>query len=200
MEIFFLGDRPELVFSVADMLWQQWPNAWGDYGLTSAQGVADWLLANQMHKDKLPLMLVGVTDGKAMATAGLDKDDMNSGPYKDVGPWMVSVFVRPEYRGLSLGQRMVKEIMSVGKRIGMRTVYLWTEHAASLYSRFGWTKIAEVDYLGERVTIMNVDLGGVSSSSSSGSGGSGSGVSVSATSASSAAPVVVAAAVAAAVP
>jgi len=159
MEVFFLGDRPDLVPAVAKTTFEQWPAEMADYGHTSPETVADWILANQMHKDKIPLMLVGVINGEAVATAGLDKDDMNSGPYKDVGPWMVSIFVHPKYRGMSLAQRMIKEIMGLGKRMGIRTVYLWTEHAASLYTRFGWTKVDEIDYVRKRVTIMTVDLG-----------------------------------------
>jgi GNAT superfamily N-acetyltransferase len=94
--------------------------------------------------------------------AGFDHRDMGTGPYKDKGPWMVSIFTDPSCRGMvyhidkisfithssfanvclryaqGVASRMLRAAMLQAKKVGLRDVLLWTDHEAALYARMGW--------------------------------------------------------------
>ena len=50
--------------------------------------------------DKLPLTYVLTVDGKLAGTGGLDNHDFPKNyPYGFIAPWIVCVYVLPEFRG-----------------------------------------------------------------------------------------------------
>jgi N-acetylglutamate synthase-like GNAT family acetyltransferase len=54
----------------------------------------------------------------------------------------------------------VSHALVQARRFGVRQLYLWTDSAASLYSRLGWRPLAEEPYKGKTVLVMMRNLSG----------------------------------------
>jgi hypothetical protein len=52
-------------------LFKEWPDAFKDLGIDSEESLVKELNDNWMHRDKIPFLLVGVHEGKAIATGKL---------------------------------------------------------------------------------------------------------------------------------
>lgn len=63
-------------------------------------------------------------------------------PLHDVSPWLASLYVTPEFRGLGLARDLIRTIEEHARRNGIRKLHLYTVDAEDLYLKCGW-RIAE---------------------------------------------------------
>ena len=97
-------------------------------------------------------------DGETvMGSAAIIESDMETHP--ELTPWMASVYVYEDFRKRGIGSELVKKIMDYAKSIGVQTLYLYTEHQEAMYSKLGWERMSEEEYLGQRVKVMKAELG-----------------------------------------
>lgn len=72
--------------------------------------------------------------------------------------------IRPEYRGIGLGNKLMELFMDFMKSKNYKTSYLWTtselSHAAHLYKKYGYRLILEkpTDSFGKEVTEQKYEL------------------------------------------
>ncbi|MCA0975532.1 GNAT family N-acetyltransferase [Halomonas denitrificans] len=107
--------------------------------------------------DGVPSVFVAMAGGQPLGTASLSPDDMSI--RRELGPWLASVFVPPEQRGQGIASALVRRVEQEACEHGIARLHLYTPDQQSLYRRGGWEAVEDVDYLGERVTIMRRDLG-----------------------------------------
>jgi hypothetical protein len=55
---------------------------------------------------------------------------------------------------------MCKRIADESRRLGFKTIYLYTKDRQPLYSKLGWKPIFTEQYNGDQVTVMALDLEG----------------------------------------
>lgn len=131
--------------------------AWGH--LHPEADIADWhrATAQMCGSAGVPSVFVAMRQGQALGTASLSPDDMSI--RRELTPWLASVFVPPEHRGQGLASALVRRVEREARDHGVEWLYLYTPDQQSLYRRLGWDDMEELDYLGERVTIMGRRLG-----------------------------------------
>ena len=100
----------------------------------------------------VPSVFVAMKEGQALGTASLSPDDMSI--RRELSPWLASVYVPPEQRGQGLASALVRRVEQEARDHGIEWLHLYTPDQQSLYRRLGWEELEELDYLGERVTIM----------------------------------------------
>jgi len=97
------------------------------------------------------------TDGRLLGSASLLASDMLTHP--ELSPWVASVYVRRAARGSGVGSALIRHLMDVAARGGLRSLYLFTPDRVEFYRRLDWVEIGRELYQGIPVTLMQVDLG-----------------------------------------
>ncbi len=102
--------------------------------------------------------MVALVGGEPVGVARLVGYDMDI--RRDLSPWLSSVFVPAEHRGMGTGTALTRRIMDESKALGVRTCYLYTPDRETFYSRLAWTVLERTEYRGEQIVIMEVDKAG----------------------------------------
>lgn len=135
MKIQGINERPELIPTVAEYLFGEWRTFWIDFGYPDATSVASWLLTIT-GPDSLPYYAVGTSDNDLVCIGGVDANEREGDPR---GPWLMDVFVVPEFRGSGAFKPIVSHIMQSQKDRGVQVMWTWTKpHHAALYEPLGF--------------------------------------------------------------
>jgi predicted N-acetyltransferase YhbS len=149
MQFININTQPEHIPEVAEWLFKEWGHL--SPGSTLEQRIQR--LQERGRDTELPVTFIAVEDGQAVGTVSLVPHDMEI--RMNLTPWMASVFVKPEARGRGIGSQLVTFAEEEARRRGISPLYLFTPNKQRMYARLGWTAIEEVEYRGERVTIMH---------------------------------------------
>ena len=150
MQIINIGTQPEHIPEVAHWLFTEWGH------LTPGSSVERSIrrLTERCQSADLPVTFIAVEEQQVVGTVSLVPHDLKI--RMDLTPWIASVFVKPDARGRGIGSQLVTFAEQKAQRRGISTVYLFTPNKQRMYARLGWNTIEdEVEYRGERVTIMN---------------------------------------------
>ncbi|MCZ6628428.1 MAG: GNAT family N-acetyltransferase [SAR324 cluster bacterium] len=147
MEIGNLSDNPALVRQISEWHQREW-------GHLSERTVEDRIAEFAEHGTGIPLTLVAWLNGEPVGTASLLLQDMDAHP--ELTPWLGSVYVLSAYRGRGIGGNLIKGAMAEAARLGVETLYLFTEDRAGFYEKLGWEAINSFLYHGQQVTLMQI--------------------------------------------
>jgi predicted N-acetyltransferase YhbS len=144
-----LSARPELVADVVEIAWQEWGDA-----LSEAEH-AHWL--REAERDyrlntAFSAGFVAVDRGRAVGTVQLHEFDIDA--MRDRSPWVCGMVVRPEYRGMHIGRRLLDALERSARERGVERVWVFTEHAAAFYQACGWERHSEAEQDGERGVVL----------------------------------------------
>ena len=142
-----LAEHRELVPWVAAEHFREWGA--GHPGATLERWVMD---RAGTFADRIPWTLVALQGETPVGTAGLVHCDMDTHP--ELTPWLSGVYVAPAWRRRGIGTILVQAAEAKAKEWRMTEIYLYTEHAAALYQRLGWSVLAKELYNDQVVTIM----------------------------------------------
>lgn len=152
MKIVPLVERPEFVDQVAAWGFAEWGHL--NPGQTLQSRTAE--IHERMNVDRVPIVLVALDDAdKLVGTASLLFDDLEGDPRN---PWLASVFVPAGQRGKGIASALVLAVEDAARRLGYRSLYLFTTSAARLYAGLGWRALERRDYRGEHVQVMDKAL------------------------------------------
>lgn len=146
MEIKSIADCLEHLNTVVQWHEKEWGTVWAEE------------VRQATHLNAIPTMYVALDDNKPVGTSVLSHKDMLT--RLDLTPWLAGIFVKPEYRNRGIASRLAQYAMEQAARMGVRRLWLYTPNSRSLYERLGWVFVEEQEYLGERVSIMRLDLPG----------------------------------------
>ena len=93
---------------------------------------------NDCHKQKLPVRLIALLDGKCVGTVSIVVNDLK---FRDYTPWLAALYVDPEHRSQGVGRRLVDAVKEAVRQLGYDKLYLRTEHAGDYYRALGWDYI-----------------------------------------------------------
>lgn len=152
IEIDYLADRPEHVSTLAAWHFAQWSY------LHPGQVVQDRIDEFQEHlgRRQVPTTFVAMENGKLLGSASLTADDLP--PRNDLTPWLASVYVDPPQRGRGVASALVRRVAEEATALGYARCYLFTPDAAALYARLGWQEFERMEYFGEEITLMHLEL------------------------------------------
>jgi GNAT superfamily N-acetyltransferase len=92
-----------------------------------------------------------------MTRAGSQADSAQPPKWRELTPWLSSLYVVREFRNQGIGTSLVAACADHAKRLGARRPYLYTS-VADFYTRLGWRSLGTDEYEDETVMIMRKDL------------------------------------------
>ena len=152
MNIVYLADHPHHIPAVA-----HWHHAaWGHLRHDDSLERRIKRLEGNMGHQEIPTVFIAVEDDTVLGSASLIPHDMDT--RKDLTPWLASVYTDEVHRGRGVGSTVVQRVMDEAKTLGVEMLYLMTPDRQTFYERLGWVRMADVEYLDEVVTIMEMHL------------------------------------------
>jgi N-acetylglutamate synthase-like GNAT family acetyltransferase len=152
-EVKFLADAPEHVEQLALWHYREWSQFFPDWTLA----IATQELTVQAACRDFPTTLVLMQANQLLGSVSLITEDAEEFDY--IGsPWLASLYVLPEFRGLGAGALLVKSLMQHAKKISLNAIYLFTPDHRGFYERLGWQAMCQANLHGQTVDIMKVDL------------------------------------------
>lgn len=148
MKIELLADHPGLAERVGRWYWNEW-------GQVAGESLADSIRKTEAYVSREgPPMIVLARDGDELqGAAQLKVREMDIFP--DFEYWLGGVYVPESARGRGIASRLVDEVMSRARAVGIERLYLQTERLdGGLYGRHGFEPMEEVVYKGVRVLVM----------------------------------------------
>jgi GNAT superfamily N-acetyltransferase len=173
-----LADHLDLVPTVAGWLHQEWGHL---YPGGSLQSRMEQVYA-RAQPEGIPAVFIALAEETPVGTSGLlqydsavdraieaahttaaaqGKADLKWLEKRIIPtPWLVSVYVVPEYRRQGIASQLVRHAMGVARRTGVETLYLYTETegAEALYRSLGWQILERLVYTEMHTTLMVADL------------------------------------------
>lgn len=86
-------------------------------------------------KQELPITIIAKEEDQCVGTVTLFEYDFKG---LELKPWLASLVVDKQHRGISIGKKLINEITTIALNMGYKKLYLRTEHAAEYYKKLGW--------------------------------------------------------------
>ncbi len=148
-----LTDKPEYLQKLATWHHAEW--SYLNPERTFEERLAEMKL--DLAGNAVPATYFAEIDGQLAGSATILDDDMSTRP--ELGPWLASVFVDPQYRHRGIASALVRKIMQHATQADINMLYLYTPGQEALYEQLGWQYFSRENYNGTDVTIMSVRLG-----------------------------------------
>ena len=84
---------------------------------------------------------VAMADGVIVGMATIMKTDYY--PLPEIYPWISTLFVSEEYRGMRISEKLIDFANSYAKDLGFDKTYIPSEHVG-LYEKYGYTYIKDI--------------------------------------------------------
>jgi GNAT superfamily N-acetyltransferase len=136
-----LAEHPQLVPEAVDIAWQEWG------GHISEEDHGRWLReAERDSRLHLPTSaaFVALDGDRAVGVVQLHEFEIDA--IRDRSPWVCGMVVRPEYRGIGIGRRLLAALEQFAAEHGVPRLWVFTEFAVGavgFYERCGWQRHCE---------------------------------------------------------
>jgi predicted N-acetyltransferase YhbS len=101
--------------------------------------------------------MVALAGGVLVGSAALVCQDMKDAR-PELSPWLADVFVDPARRRRGVASALVVALVEKARALGVERLHLYTPDQEELYARFGFVVRERIEYRGERVALMALDL------------------------------------------
>jgi len=132
MKIEYLADHLDKLREVAALHLGEWPSP----ELGDSIDAREKTLSPCCRRAEIPLGVIALDLHDLCGFALLVKDDFELRP--NLTPWLAGVFVKPQHRKRGVASALVTRIEQEAATLGIKSLYLYTAHAESLYGRLGW--------------------------------------------------------------
>ena len=154
LDFVLLADRPAAIPTIARWYFDEWSKHIPGETLETTEAS----LANYLHRDRIPLMVLAIVSDQVAGVAQLKHREMDIYPEKE--HWLGGVFVSPQHRGERVGYRLAERIAKMARDFDVLTLYLQTEKLnGGLYAQLGWKPCEQVTYRGREVLVMERRVG-----------------------------------------
>ena len=153
IKIKLLADHEEFIPTIASWLHSEW----GHLRINSSCLELTKIIQTKVNRIKPPIHIIALANSKPVGVAVLKKHEMKR--YPDKENWLGSLFVKVDYRGDGIGQKLINEVITIAQSLSINKLYLQTEQLdGGLYNKLGWTPIEVVKDHGDKVLIMEKHL------------------------------------------
>ncbi len=95
----------------------------------------------RIDDSSLPISWVAIEDGVPAGMVSLKIDDLWS--RKNLNPWLVSLYVAPEFRKHGIGSKLIESVISKTRELGLKNLYLYVsddrwDHLVGYYQKRDW--------------------------------------------------------------
>lgn len=110
-----------------------------------------------LNENFMPLTYVALFENQAVGMGSLRPND---GLQNDLGPWLGSLVVTPEFQNRKVGVMLIDAIKKKAKHLGFETLYLFTIDPTipNYYQKLGWEPVSKDLFHHHPVTIMKIRL------------------------------------------
>jgi len=152
MKIEYLADHPEHTETVARWNFTEWGYL---YDRSSFEGFLCGTRSN-MNRQEIPCTLIALDSCGLLGSVSLLKEENEE--RRDLSPWLSSMYVEPESRGLGVGKALNHAVVSLAFGFGFSHVFLeaLAQHV-TFYGYLGWVEIDQCKYRDQSVTIMQIE-------------------------------------------
>ena len=152
MRIELLADHPDLIPVVARWHYDEWSKD------EPGDAFQYWIdrIARRANRDHIPIAYVAFLDNTPAGTAMIIENDMDTHP--ELTPWLAGVYVVPELRRQGVASALVLHAHDEARRLGVKTLYLFTNGAEPVYEKLGWQTTAREEFEGRMVTVMEIHI------------------------------------------
>lgn len=157
LQIDFLANHTTLIPVCAKWNVDTWGNITG-------KSYEDYLKTyeSNINTETLPITLVAFKEETPIGMATLATKDgcYTYTPYPYLSPWLVSLFVAPEFRCQGVAESIINAIKTTAKTIGFSHMYLlaYDANLPKWYQKLGWENIGSDIYKNDPITIMETTL------------------------------------------
>lgn len=95
-------------------------------------------------------------DGRTVGVGLFDR--FNTEISKEYSPWLLLLWVEPEFRGNDIGIMLTQARMNHARRHGYNEVFIDTNDALDYHLKLGWEKVIPALWNSEPVWILRFDL------------------------------------------
>jgi len=148
-----LSQIPQCADSLAQAHHAQWSALMLDWSLPEAQRE----LREHAQSQPFPCTWVALPSGQTGADDWLGSVSLvasDARQFEPLGPWLCSLYVRPERRGQGIGKQLIELAMAIAHTLGFKQLYVFTEHAGGLFSGCGFVPLRSDQLFGVPVSIM----------------------------------------------
>ncbi len=151
IKIVNLCENKEYLEEVSEWVWKEWSESHG----ASLEDII-YRSKHSICEDAVPQMYIALYNEEVVGVVSLWNNDLTA--RQDLTPWMATLFIKEEYRGLGVGTLLQNKSIEVARNLKYDYLYLITDHVG-YYEKNGW-KFLELAPLGDgRMThIYQYDL------------------------------------------
>lgn len=152
----YIGRYPQLIPVIAQWHQDQWCNI--SPHLSTDKRIR--LYSDYPSRAGIPCCIIALANGQAVGSASLVESDMDT--HTQLGPWLASVFVHPDFRRQGIATRLINQCIAIAQQCQLPRIYLFSPDQADFYRKRGWQPLESCLYHGEQVDIMYFDITQVS--------------------------------------
>lgn len=141
MKIQQLSKVPEVISEIAD--W--YLGEWGHYDPSRKQSDIVESLQGYLQDDSLPQALVAINNKALIGVAQIKYRELSLYPQHE--HWLGGVYVKPEYRGMAVSSKLIKQALKLAQTYNVSELYLQTLRLdGGLYSKLGWQSVEKFQH------------------------------------------------------
>ncbi len=134
MNIISLREHPEYKEQAIEYFQSKWADE------NSMKVYEDSITHSILTDSPLPIWYLMEQSDEIIGCAGLISNDFIS--RMDLWPWICALYIEEDYRGRSLGEKLILRAKADAERAGFNRVYLCTDHIG-YYEKYGFTYIGD---------------------------------------------------------
>ncbi|WP_233005500.1 GNAT family N-acetyltransferase [Exiguobacterium aurantiacum] len=151
MKIDFLSNRPDKIKEVSEIIYEEFVINTGS--TMRYDDVLNHFSNTGTHA--FPITLIALENEHCLGTVSIFENDLKS--REMYGPWLASLYTKPECRNRGIGQKLIARTIDVVKELGFPELYLRTEHASVYYKKRGWAHVETVRLdSGEEIDVFKI--------------------------------------------
>lgn len=103
------------------------------------------------------ISFIALDNKKPLGTVSIFENDLEA--RKDLTPWLASLYVSEEARGLGVAKKLIEQVKEESKFNGFKKLYLRTTTAGKYYQNLGWTLIdTQEDSFDKNIEVYEINL------------------------------------------
>ena len=152
MKIDYLAEHPAFIPALSRWFLQEWRDFYGDRTWEDVAGT----FYQRLNRGRVPLALVAFDGDRPLGTISLLEESIST--RKHLAPWLGGLYVCEEMRRHGIGKQLIEAAVGEAGKLGVEQLFIGIRQAEDYYLKLGWEMVKRIDYYGEEIAIMRLDL------------------------------------------
>lgn len=152
MDIDYLAKHQAFIPILSQWFLLEWRDYYGDKTWENVAAT----FSQRLNSDRVPLALVAFEGGRPLGTISLLEESVGSRQH--LSPWLGGLYVREDVRHRGIGKQLIETAVGEAGKLGIEQLFIGIRKAEDYYLKLGWVLVERMNYYGEEVAIMRLDL------------------------------------------